>query len=219
MPTDRTRTFYARWARLYDLLAAAPGVRSWRERTAETLDLHAGDTVVEMGCGTGANVPSLREAVGPGGRVVGVDMTREMLDRARRHPERRGPSVEYLHGDDTRPPVVAADALVATFVVGMFEDPGRVVAEWADLVAPAGRIALLNFQRSDRTLAGPLNLAFESFVRVSSPGGRLSPDSHAETFEARVEAAGEALVERTTDRRFETFAGGYLGLLSGRVGE
>lgn len=219
MSTDRTRTFYARWARLYDLLAAAPGVRSWRERTVEALDLHSGDTVVDMGCGTGANVPSLREAVGPEGRVVGVDVTREMLDRARSHPERRDSTIEYLRGDATRPPLVAADAVLAMFVVGMFEDPARVVAEWADLVEPGGRIALLNFQRSDRTLAAPLNLAFEGFVRVSSPGGRLSRASHADTFEARLDAAREALVERTTDRRFETFAGGYLGLLSGRVAE
>jgi hypothetical protein len=78
-------------------------------------------------------------------------------------------------------------------------------------------VALLNFQRSDRALATPLNLAFEGFVRLSAPGGRLSRASQAAAFEARVGTARETLVGRTDDRRFETFAGGYLGLLSGRV--
>jgi len=78
-----TQSFYGRWARVYDWVATAPGVESWRTRAVGALDLDPGDTVVEMGCGTGANVPHLREAVGPEGRVVGVDLTRGMLRRAR----------------------------------------------------------------------------------------------------------------------------------------
>ena len=78
-----TQSFYGRWARAYDLLATAPGVDSWRDRAADALALEPGDTVVEMGCGTGANFSHLRERVGAEGRVVGVDLTRGMLRRAR----------------------------------------------------------------------------------------------------------------------------------------
>lgn len=217
--TARTRAFYARWARLYDLFAAVPGLSSWRAHTVDSLDLASGQTVVEMGCGTGANVPGLREAVGPDGRVVGLDLTREMLDQARGHSERTGQNVEYVCGDATRPPLRRADAVLGTFVVGIFPDPVSVIETWVDLVAPGGRIALLNFQSSDRALAAPLNIAFEGFVRLSSPGTRLSRSSRTTVFEDRVQTARETLVARTTDRRFETFAGGYLGLLSGRVTE
>jgi ubiquinone/menaquinone biosynthesis C-methylase UbiE len=212
-----TQQFYGRWARLYDALAAAPGVRSWRERTAERLDLAPGDTVVEMGCGTGANVPYLRERVGPAGRVVGIDVTRAMLQQARGHDDRTGPTVAYLQGDARRVPVTGADTVLATFVVGIFEDPAPVVEQWCNLVGPGGRVALLNFQRSDRPIAAPLNLAFEGFVRLSAPGGRLSRTSQARTFEERVADAREALLDRTAEHGFETFAGGYLGLVSGRV--
>lgn len=215
--TGPTRRFYGRWAGLYDRVAALPGVTSWRERAVDALALDAGDTVVEMGCGTGGNVPYLRERVEPGGRVVGVDLTRTMIERARTHTDRTGPIVSYLQGDATRPPLVRADAVLATFVVGIFPDPAEVVADWCDLVGPDGRIALLNFQRSGRLIASPLNLAFEGFVRLSAPGSRLSRSSRAEAFEKRVRAAREALTERTADRHFETFAGGYLGVLSGRV--
>jgi phosphatidylethanolamine/phosphatidyl-N-methylethanolamine N-methyltransferase len=215
----RIRRFYARWAGLYDRLAVAPGVQSWRRATADALAPGPGDTVVEMGCGTGANVPELRGRVGPDGRVVGIDLTRAMLGRARSHSDRTGRTIHYLQGDATRPPVDRADALLATFVVGLLPDPAGAVADWCDLVAPGGRVALLNFQRSDRLLATPLNLAFEAFVRFASPGGWRAPSSRADAFEARVQAARTALAERTVDRRFQTFAGGYLGLLSGQVPE
>ncbi|MFC7131856.1 MULTISPECIES: class I SAM-dependent methyltransferase [Salinibaculum] len=216
MPTPVQR-YYGRWATLYDRVADLPGLRSWRAATAALLDPAAGDTVVEMGCGTGANVPYLRERVGPDGRVVGVDVTREMLDRAGEHSERTGPGIDYVQGDATRPPLRTADAILATFVVGMFADPARVVDRWCDLVGPGGRVALLNFQRSDRALAAPFNVAFEGFVRLSAPGGRFTRSSQAAAFERRVDAAREALVGRTEQRQFETFAGGYLGVLAGTV--
>ncbi|KAA9396884.1 methyltransferase domain-containing protein [Haloarcula sp. CBA1130] len=211
------QSFYGRWARLYDWVASAPGVSSWRERTADALALAPGDTVVEMGCGTGANVPALRERVGPTGRVVGVDVTREMLDRAAEHPDRTGETVHYVRADAARPPIRDADAVLATFVAGIFEDPAAAVDAWCDSVRPGGRVALLNFQRSPSALAAPLNVAFEGVVRLSAPGARLSRRSHASAFERRVAAARERLTERTVARRYETMGGGFVGLLSGTV--
>jgi len=211
------QSFYGRWARVYDWLASAPGVASWRDRTADALALAPGDTVVEMGCGTGANVPHLRERVEPSGRIVGIDVTREMLDRARERPARTGETVHYVQADAARPPVRAADAVLATFVAGIFEDPASAVDAWCDSVGPGGRVALLNFQRSPSALAAPLNLAFEGFVRLSAPGTRLSRQSHVSAFERRVRAARERLTERTVARRYETMAGGFVGLLSGTV--
>jgi ubiquinone/menaquinone biosynthesis C-methylase UbiE len=211
------QAFYGRWAAVYDRLASAPGVGSWRERAADALDLDPGDVVVEMGCGTGANVPALADRVAPGGRVVGLDVTREMVRRARGHPERNGDAVGYLQADATRPPISSADAVLATFVAGIFADPAAAVDAWCDCVRPGGRVALLNFQRSDRPLAAPLNVAFEGFVRLSAPGTRLSRQSHATAFEQRVATARDRLTERTVDRQYETFGGGFLGLLSGRV--
>jgi ubiquinone/menaquinone biosynthesis C-methylase UbiE len=215
--TTPAQRYYGRWAGLYDRVADLPGLRSWRARTADLLRCSPGDTVAEMGCGTGANVPHLRERVGPDGRVLGIDLTREMLTQAGAHEKRVGPTVDYVQSDATRPPLSEADAVLATFVVGMFKDPARAVERWCDLVGPGGRVVLLNFQRSDRALAAPLNLAFEAFVRLSSPGGWLTRSSQAAAFERRVRAAREALTARTTGRRFERFAGGYLGVLAGTV--
>jgi SAM-dependent methyltransferase len=219
MSVAAVQSFYGRWARLYDLLATAPGVTAWRRRAVAALDLAPGDTVVEMGCGTGANLPYLREAVGSEGAVVGVDLSPGVLARARdRIADRGWANVHACLADATRPPVAGpVDAVLGTFVVGMFDDPAAAVSGWLD--ACDGRVALLNFQRSDAPLAAPLNLAFEAFVWLASPGRGVPAESPAAALERRVAAAREAVTARTVDRRFETFAGGYLGLLSGTVAD
>ena len=213
-----TQSFYGRWARVYDWVATAPGVESWRARAVDALDLAPGDTVVEMGCGTGANFPYLREAVGPEGRVVGVDLTRGMLRRARERVDREGwTNVDLVQADAPRPPIAGpVDAVLATFVVGMFSDPRPAVDGWLDLLAPGGRIALLNAGRSDRPVARPLNLAFRAFVRAAAPGRRgVSP---TRSLERRVATARDQVRTRSAETGFEEFGLGYLGLQWGERG-
>ncbi|WP_123538344.1 class I SAM-dependent methyltransferase [Halosimplex salinum] len=217
MPNDvgATQAFYGRWARAYDWLATAPGVESWREQAADALDLEAGDTVVEMGCGTGANFSNLRERVGAEGRIVGVDLTRGMLRRAGERIDRAGwENVHLARADARRPPVEGpVDAVLATFVVGMFADPRPAVERWIDTLAPGGRIALLNAGRSRRRVAAPFNLGFRAFVRLAAPGdGRISPTA---SLEQRVTTARDAVYSNCPEHGFEEFGLGYLGLAWG----
>lgn len=75
------RQRYRHIARVYpilELLWLPPGIR----RAVDSLTLRLGHHVIELGCGTGRNLLMLSEAVGSGGRVVGVDLSPEMLDRA-----------------------------------------------------------------------------------------------------------------------------------------
>lgn len=131
----RIQRSYAAWSRIYDWFArATASVGGVRSGCVGALDLDPGDTVVEFGCGPGVNVPALREAVGPEGHVVGVDLTGAMLDRARGLVERRGwENVSLVRGDATAPPVAAADGVIATFVTSLFPDPYAVVSDWCDL--------------------------------------------------------------------------------------
>ena len=211
-----TQAFYGRWAGAYDWLATAPGVDSWRDRAADALELEPGDTVVEMGCGTGANFAQLRECVGAEGCVVGVDLTRGMLRRASERVDRAGwENVHLVQADARRPPVDGpVDAVLATFVVGMFADPRPAVNRWVDLLAPDGRIALLNAGRSDRWVATALNLGFRAFVRVAAPGdGRVSP---TKSLERRVATARDVVYSTCRDHGYEEFGLGYLGLAWGQ---
>jgi demethylmenaquinone methyltransferase/2-methoxy-6-polyprenyl-1,4-benzoquinol methylase len=82
----------ARWydftANLYYLLGFRE--QAYRRRAVRRLELHEGETVVEIGCGTGLNFPLIEHDIGPGGKLIGVDLTPEMLARARRRVDRHG---------------------------------------------------------------------------------------------------------------------------------
>ena len=218
MTESTVERFYRHIAPVYDLLATAPVVRGWRTRAADALALSPGDTVVEMGCGTGANLPYLRERVGSDGRVVGIDRTPAMLDRARDRVARAGwENVTLCRGDAARPPVEGVDAVLGSFVVGMLDSPGVAVDRWLDALAPGGRVAVLEAGTSDRTLAAPLNLGFRAFVRVSSPGGLLSRRSPADVLDRRIAAAQDTIAARTVERRHKTAACGLVSITRGRL--
>jgi len=211
--------FYGRWAAVYDAIATAPGVGRWRRAAADRV-ARPGATVVEMGCGTGANLPYLRERVGPDGRVVGVDLTGPLLARARRRTAEFD-NVDVVRGDATRPPVAAADGVLGTFVCGLFDDPAAVVDHWCDLAQPGGRVALMDATATSSLLARPLNPAFRAFVAAGTPDSGPAAVLRApfgrpdDSLSRRVDAAREALVDRTRARSYETFGLGFVALLAG----
>lgn len=216
--TSAAQQFYGQWAGLYDgLCRYTPGLDSIRERAVAALDLQGGETVVEMGCGTGANLSHLREQVGPNGRVVGVDVTRGMLAQARKRIDRGGwENVEVLQGDATHSPVAApVDAVLATFVVGMFDDPGEIVERWIGALAPGGRIALLD--AAPRRKNGPLDAAFRAFVVASAPPTTRFryEESPASILDQRVEYAHHTLISRASDPSRGTLARGFVRMAAG----
>jgi trans-aconitate methyltransferase len=74
---------YREEARRYDRRAAWPTlVGRLRKEAVARLELAAGDTVIDVGCGTGASFAALQERIGPRGRLIGVDASPEMLARA-----------------------------------------------------------------------------------------------------------------------------------------
>jgi phosphatidylethanolamine/phosphatidyl-N-methylethanolamine N-methyltransferase len=237
------QSFYGRWAALYDGLARfTPGIGCLRREAVAALDLDRGDTVVDLGCGTGANLPYLREAVGPDGTVVGVDLTRGMLDRARGLVDAAGwRNVHVVQGDATRPPVVGrvdggdrvddglggVDGVLASFVVGMLEDPAAAVADWCALAAPdAGResdghVVLVDAALSDRDVARPLNAAFRALTVLSTPPTfklRYDPSPH-DVLRERVHAARDALRERAAATYHAEHLLGVVRVTGGRLSQ
>jgi ubiquinone/menaquinone biosynthesis C-methylase UbiE len=91
-----------RRAQRYDRLADIIPFFDWlffipaglRKHAVDRLSLKPGDCVLDVGCGTGRNFPFLREAIGPSGRIYGVDLSAGMLRKARKrdrhHPPNRG---------------------------------------------------------------------------------------------------------------------------------
>lgn len=220
--------YYSRWARVYDPIARrTPVVRGLRRRAVDAAHLERDDVALDVGCGTGANLPLLAREVGPSGRVVGIDLSRGALARARR-TARGYPQVEVLQADARDPPVAppapgdpetGVDAVVATFVVGMLDDPAAAVERWCDLVAPGGHVVLLNLRRSGGRLAPVANAGLGVVTRLSTPPTRKLRYERDLTraLDRRVRAAHDALRERADAAATESHVLDLAELTVGRI--
>lgn len=107
-----TRRWYARIAPIYDLVCR-PLYAGPREAALQAMDLKHGHKVLEIGCGTGLNLPKISEAVGTRGRVLGIDATAEMLDRAEARLDRHDcDNVALYDGDLMEPPFAALKGIL-----------------------------------------------------------------------------------------------------------
>jgi len=116
----------------------------YRRRAVESLKLRRGDTVVEIGCGTGQNFDMLQAAVGPSGRIVGVDVTGAMLERARERARgNHWTNVELIQSDALGyefPERI--DGVLATFSLSFVPECAEVVERGSRALAPGRRWAI-----------------------------------------------------------------------------
>jgi SAM-dependent methyltransferase len=177
-----------------------------RRQAVKRLRLTPGGSVLEVGCGSGANLAYLLQAVGPAGRVVGVDLSPEMIAAARARVRRRGWSrieliesaAESLHLDEQ------FDALLLFAMHDVFTSPAGIDRCLAH-VRPGGRIVavgpVLASGRLGRLVNPVLGAVFQRFA-VSS----LDRDQ-----------PWRLLAERIPGLHIERLGPGVLFLASGKV--
>jgi len=108
-------------------------------------DLHAGETVLDLGSGAGADVLISAGRVGATGRVIGLDMTDEMLALARENAARAGASnVEFVKGHIEEIPLgdASVDVVISNCVINLSGDKPAVLREVARVLRPGGRFAV-----------------------------------------------------------------------------
>jgi arsenite methyltransferase len=108
-------------------------------------ELHEGETVLDLGSGAGADVLIAARRVGPTGRAIGLDMTDEMLELARRNAAEAGASnVEFLKGyiEELPLPDASVDVVISNCVINLSADKRRVIREAARVLRPGGRFAV-----------------------------------------------------------------------------
>lgn len=131
---------YTSFAPAYDVLSGEwPVYRAGRVTGIGALQLRPGALVLDIGCGTGLNIPLIRQVVGPAGRIVGVDASANMLAQARAKAEHRGwenidlvcadattltPGWLYGHLGPERGPD-GADAVLFTYSLSVMNKIGR----------------------------------------------------------------------------------------------
>jgi ubiquinone/menaquinone biosynthesis C-methylase UbiE len=155
--TDSTREHlietYRKKARHYDVtsrLYPVPGYpqRTQRLQAVQALGLRPGSTVVDLACGTGLNFPLLQRAVGPGGRIVGVDLTDAMLARAENRIQSNGWSnVSLVQADAAGFEFPAeVDAILSTYALTQVPESAAVIAHGTAALSAGGRWAVLDLK-------------------------------------------------------------------------
>jgi ubiquinone/menaquinone biosynthesis C-methylase UbiE len=137
---DRVARVYALLEPLYLIFPPA------RRRGVAALGLAPGDVVLEVGAGTGRNFPYLVEAVGPTGKVIGVDPAPGMLAEARRLVDREGwANVELVEGDAGRLRLDReVDAVLFSLSYSAIPDPRPALAQAWECLRPGGRVVVLD---------------------------------------------------------------------------
>ena len=144
---------YRKKAKHYDLTSRfypVPGYpqRAQRLQAVRGLGLRPGATVVDVACGTGLNFSLLEQAIGPNGRIIGVDLTDAMLAQARQRIETNGwRNVSLVQADAAEfefPTEV--DAILATYAHSLLPEPGQVIAHGAASLSAGGRWVVLDLK-------------------------------------------------------------------------
>jgi len=117
------------------------------------VELHEGETVLDLGSGGGIDVLLSGRRVGPSGTVYGLDMTDEMLALAQRNARDAGTTnVHFLKGLIEDIPLAAGsvDVVISNCVVNLSPEKERVLAEIARVLRPGGRIGISDVVAEDR---------------------------------------------------------------------
>jgi SAM-dependent methyltransferase len=162
------------------------------------LELAEGETVLDLGSGGGIDCFLAAKRVGPTGRVIGVDMTPEMIDRARRNAAAGGyDNVEFRLGEIEHLPVAdgTVDAIISNCVVNLVPDKRQVFADASRVLRPGGRLSV-----SDIVLLGDIPVQIRDSVEayVACLSGAVMRDEYL----ALIAAAGFTDVTVTSEQSF-----------------
>jgi len=145
---ETARASYNWLSRWYDMIAGG-SERKFREKGLEMLSVSAGETVLEVGCGTGHSLLTLSQKVGPAGRVYGLDLSDGMLGQARSRINRNGMGQwTMLQCSDAAHlpfPAESFDALFMSFTLELFDTPElpMVLTQCLHVLKPSGRMSVV----------------------------------------------------------------------------
>ena len=177
----QVREMFDRIAGRYELLNTLTSFglnRLWNRSIVKASGLKPGDRSLDLACGTGSVTRALADRVGPGGHVLGMDFSNEMLNAARTRPL---PNVEYRLGDATRLEGVedgSFDAVTIAYGARNIPDLDALFSEMARAVRPGGAVVCMEITRpTGRLFSAVFGLWFDRIVPWI--GGIISGDPHA----------------------------------------
>ncbi len=193
------RSMFASIAPRYDVmntLMTGGRHQAWRRLAASAL-VRPGDSVVDVGCGTGDLAFALAEAGAES--VLGVDFAAPMVVRAREKAAKRsgrgGAATSFAIADATALPLAAGslDAWCSAFVVRNVPDLSAALSEAHRVLGPSGRLAILDLPRME---GGPLALAGRMYMRGVVPALGRVVSRHRDAYSYLPESVGHFLSAR-----------------------
>jgi arsenite methyltransferase len=169
----------------------------------QVANLHPGEVVVDLGSGGGADAIISARRVGPSGMVIGVDMTDEMLDLARKHVAEAGlANVRFVKGyiEELPLPSASVDVLISNCVINLAADKPQVLAEAARVLRPRGRLVISDVI-ADEELGDAARADMQSWT------GCIAGALTTEEFTWALHAAGFVDVEIQETHRVHASAG------------
>lgn len=152
---DAARASYNRMSRWYDMISGSTE-KKYRDGGLEKLSAQPGEKILEIGFGTGHCLVALAKAVGPSGRVTGLDISDGMLAIARERLQQEGLSARVdLHlGDAASLDFIEADSLdgvFMSFTLELFDNPEipRVLQECRRILKAGGRLAVVSMTKTN----------------------------------------------------------------------
>jgi ubiquinone/menaquinone biosynthesis C-methylase UbiE len=133
---------------MYERWLVGPLFRPWAEMTLDTLGLSPADRVLDVACGTGIVARCARERIGDGARVVGVDISPDMLAVGRRV----APEIDWREGDASSLPLgdgEGFDVVVCQQGLQFMSDRSGAVRQMRRALAPGGRLAVTTWRPDD----------------------------------------------------------------------
>jgi ubiquinone/menaquinone biosynthesis C-methylase UbiE len=155
----RTRGAVIRWPRTYSLImrfALQGKQQEVRQMVADLAQLRPGETVLDVGCGTGAQTLVAKERVGITGHVYGIDPSKQMIAYARRKAEKAGRSVDFKLGviEQLAFPDRSFDVVLCSWMIHHVPNDAKRqgLAEIARVLKPGGRLLLIDSHLDDLPL-------------------------------------------------------------------
>jgi demethylmenaquinone methyltransferase/2-methoxy-6-polyprenyl-1,4-benzoquinol methylase len=151
-----TKTYYDKLARVYDLLSERTE-EPMRKIGLKMLNVAAGETVLEIGCGTGHCLVKLAKAVGPEGKVHGLDLSENMLAESKKRLESMhlNECVELRCGDAESLSYADGlfDGIFMSFTLELFDTPAirTVLSECKRVLRPTGRLVAVSLTKEGQT--------------------------------------------------------------------
>ena len=126
-------------------------MQAYRSEVVNQLDMKQGDTVLELGCGTGLNFPLIQKKVGQQGKIIGVDIAPGMLEMADRKARKNNwGNIDLIESDLALFDFPAGvDAILSTGVFGYIPEYDQVIEKAYNALPSGGHIAILDGKRPE----------------------------------------------------------------------